>query len=130
MALSFVFDRKDIRVEPLAVTLLASDRNRWQEVHLDDLYAGSLAGLAATALDVEGELVGLESTYLCIGSLGEQAAYGREHTGVGGRIGAWGASHRRLVYLHELVYVVQPFQRSVRQDIVFGAVEPVADYRH
>ena len=129
-ALSFVFDRKDIGIEPLAVTLLASDRNRWQEVHLYDLHPGSLAGLAATALDVEGKLVGLESAYLCIGSLGEQAAYGREHTGVGGRVGARGASHRRLVYLHELVYVVQPFQRSVRQHIVFGAVEPVADYRH
>ena len=129
-ALALVLDRQHVRIEPLAVAFLAGDGHRREEIHLDDLHPRTLAGLAAAALDIERELIGLETADLGVRSLGEEIADVGEHAGVGRGVGARGTAHRRLVYLHELVDVLQALQFPVRQHLVFRAVEPVADDRH
>ena len=67
-----------------------------------------MAGLAAPALDVEGEAAGLVAAHLRLLGLGEQVADLVEHAGVGRRVGARCAPDRALVHLHELVQVLEP----------------------
>src|SRR5262249_21300442 len=62
-----------------------------------------LAGLAAAALDVEGEAPGPVAARLGLGQAGEPVADRREGAGVGRRGGARRAADRRLVDVDDLV---------------------------
>ena len=82
---------------------VAGDVDVGQEVHLDLDDAVALAGLAAAALDVEGEAAGLVAARLGLRQAGEPVADRREGAGIGGRVGARRAADRRLVDVDDLV---------------------------
>ena len=92
-----------LAVVALALADVAGDVDVGQEVHLDLDDAVALAGLAAAALDVEGEAAGLVAARLGLGQAGEPFADRREGAGVGGRVGARRAADRRLVDVDDLV---------------------------
>ena len=107
--LALVAHLERLAVVARALTHLARHVHVRQEVHLDLDGAVAVAGLAATALDVEGEAPGLVAAHLGLLGLGEQVADLVEHAGVRRRVGARGTPDRALVHLHELVQVLQPF---------------------
>src|SRR3712207_9399694 len=71
------------------------------------------AGLAAAALDVEGEAAGLVAADLRLRRAGEQLAHVVPDAGVGRRVGPRGATDRRPVDVHDLVELVQAGDRAV-----------------
>jgi hypothetical protein len=83
-------------------------------VHLDLDDAVALAGLAAAALDVEGEASGLVAARLRFGQACKPFADWREGTGIGRRIRARRAADRRLVDVDDLVDVLQPLDAVMR----------------
>ena len=96
-----------LAVVALAVADVAGDVDVGQEVHLDLDDAVALAGLAAPALDVEGEAAGLVAARLGLGQAGEPVADRREGAGVGGGVGARRAADRRLVDVDDLVEMLE-----------------------
>src|SRR5690606_35608262 len=96
-------DVERLAVVALAVADVAGDVDVGQEVHfyLDDAVA--LAGLAAAALDVEGEAAGLVAAGFRLRQAGEPVADRREGAGIGGGVGARRAADRRLVDVDDLV---------------------------
>ena len=96
-----------LAVVALALADLARDVDVGQEVHLDLDDAVALAGLAAAALDVEGEAARLVAARLRLGQAGEQLADRREDAGVGRRVRARRAADRRLVDVDDLVDVLE-----------------------
>ena len=103
---------------------VAGDVDVGQEVHLDLDDAVALAGLAAPALDVEGEAARLVAARLGLGQAREPVADRREGAGVGGRVGARRAADRRLVDVDDLVEVLQALDAVVRAGMLARAVEP------
>src|SRR5690606_6750831 len=83
--------------EALAVADVAGDEHGRQEVHLDRYLAVSLAGLAATAFDVEGESARLPAASTGLIGGGEHVADMSESAGIGGGVRARSTSDRRLV---------------------------------
>ena len=77
-----------------------------EELHLDLDRAVARAGLAAAALDVEGEAAWLVAPDLRLRGRGEQLPDVVEHAGVGRRVGARGTADRALVDVHDLVQVL------------------------
>ena len=110
-----VEDFQRLAVVAPAPALLALDVDVGQEVHLDLDEAVALAGLAAPALDVEGEAPGLVAARLGLRQPGVPFADRAEGAGVGGRVGARRAADGRLVDVHDLVEEFEPV------DIVVGA---------
>ncbi len=101
----------------------AGDGDIGQEVHFDLNIAFAGAGLAAAALDVEGEAPGRVATHPRFGDGGEELAHGREGAGVGGRVGARRAADGRLVDVDDLVDVVQSEDAVAVAGAVAGAVQ-------
>src|SRR6185312_8288867 len=101
---------------------VAGDVNVGQEVHLDLDDAVALAGLAAPALDVEGEAPGLVAARLALGQAREPFAYGRKRTRVGRRVRARRAPDRQLVDVDDLVDVFDDLDAVVRGGRKRGAV--------
>ena len=102
-----------LAVVALAVADVAGDVDVGQEVHLDLDDAVALAGLAAAALDVEGEAAGLVAARLGFRQAGEPVADRREGAGIGGRVGARRAADRRLVDVDDLVEEFEPLDAVV-----------------
>ena len=102
-----------LAVVALALADVALDLDVRQEVHLDLDDAVTLAGLAAPALDVEGEPPGLVAALVGLGQPGEPVADRRERAGVGGGVGARRAADRRLVDVDDLVEELQPLDAVV-----------------
>ena len=107
-----------LSVVTLAVTYLARHIHIRQEIHLNALVPIALASFAASATDVEGEASRLISTYLRFGQADKQIADIGKHTGISGRIGTRRSSQRRLVHIHHLVYIFQPFNTVIVQRIL------------
>ena len=103
-----------LAVVALALADVAGDVDVGQEVHLDLDDAVALAGLAAAALDVEGEAAGLVAARLRLGQAGEPFADRREGAGIGRRVGARRAADRRLVDVDDLVDVLEALDAVVR----------------
>src|SRR5256885_10852106 len=78
-----------------------------QEVHFHADHAVALAGLAASALDVEAETAGIVAAGAGLGHGGEQLAQRREQPGVGRRVGARRAPDRTLVDVDDAVDLLQ-----------------------
>ncbi len=116
-----------LAVVALALAGGAGDVDVGQEVHLDLDDAVALAGLAAAALDVEGEAAGLVAARLGLGQAGEPFADWRERAGVGRGVGARGAADRRLVDVDDLVDMLQPLDAVVRGGTFAGVVELARD---
>ena len=121
--LAFIAHLKGLAVVAFALTFLADHRHVGEEVHLDELDAGALAGLAATALHVERETSCLVVADLGFGQLAEELTDVVEHLGVGGGIAPWRAADRCLVDLDDLVDVFQSLDASVGQRLLHGTVE-------
>ena len=102
---------------------VAGDPDIGQEVHLDPLLAGPLAGLAPAAGLVEAEPPGRVAADLGLGELGEQLADQVEDPRVGrrGRVGS--APQRRLVDADHLVDLFQALDRLVGAGSQLGAVQ-------
>src|SRR5206468_2344897 len=98
-----------------------------QKMHLDLDHSVALAGLAASALDVEREAAGLVAARFGFRQAREPFADGREGAGIGGRIGARRASDRRLVDIDYLVEVLQPLDALVRGRSLARAIELARD---
>src|SRR5262245_29013412 len=104
-------DLERLAVVALALAHVAGDVDVGQKVHLDLDHAVALAGLAAAALDVEGEAAWLVAAHLGFGELGEPFADRREGAGIGGGVGARRAADRRLVDVDDLVEMLQALDR-------------------
>ena len=116
-----------LAIVALALADVAGDVDVGQEVHLDLDDAVALAGLAAAALDVEGEAAGLVAARLGLGQAGEPFADRGEGAGVGGRVGARRAADRRLVDVDDLVETFEALDALVRGRVLAGAVEAAGD---
>src|SRR6202012_4908314 len=125
LALEQDFER--LAVVALAFADVAGDVDVGQEVHLDLDDAVALAGLAAAALDVEGEAPGLVAARLRFGQAGEPFADRRERAGISRRVRARGAADRRLVDVDDLVDMLQPLDAVMRCGAFAGAVELARD---
>ena len=123
MVFALVLDLQGLAVVARALADLALDVDIGQEVHLDPQDAVPLAGLAAPALDVEGEAPRLVAAHLRLGQLGEQVADIGKDAGVGGRVGARRAADRRLVDVDDLVELLEPDDGVNRAGALPGAVE-------
>ena len=108
-----VQDLQRLAVVAPALALLALDVDVRQEVHLDLDQAVALAGLAAPALDVEGEAPRLVAAGLGLREPGVPLADRAEGAGVGGRVGARRAADGRLVDVHHLVEELEPVDAVV-----------------
>src|SRR5262249_42730594 len=73
----------------------------------------ALAGLAAAALDVEGEAAGLVAARLGFGQAGVPFADRGEGAGVGRGVGARGTADRRLVDVDDLVDMLEALDAVV-----------------
>ena len=116
--LAFKAHFQRLAVIAFAVAHLARHIHIRQEIHLNAFVAVALASLAASATDVEGEASRLISTYLRFGQADKQIADIGKHTGISGRIGTRRSSQRRLVHIHHLVYIFQPFNTVIVQRIL------------
>ena len=92
---------------------VAGDVDVGQEVHLDLDDAVALAGLAAAALDVEGEAARLVAARLGFRQAGEPVADRREGAGIGRGVRARRAADRRLVDVDDLVEEFQALDAVV-----------------
>jgi hypothetical protein len=117
-----------LAVVAAAVADTRRDVDVGQEVHLDADHAVALAGLAAAALDVEGEAAGLVAAR-GFGQHGEPVADGVKGAGVGRGVGARRAADRRLVDVDDLVDLLQPLDAVVRAGLFAGVVELAARAR-
>src|ERR1017187_2321415 len=130
-------DGEGFLIVTAAVTDVAEDVDVGQEVHLDAALALALAGLAASALDVEGEAAGLVSALARLGEHGEEVADCGEDAGVGGGVGARRASDGGLVDLDRLIDLVDADDAAMLAGFLArsvevageGAVEDVGDQR-
>ena len=116
--LAFKAHFQRLAVIAFAVAHLARHIHIWQEIHLNAFVAVALASLAASATDVKGEASRLVPAYLRFGQADKQIADIREHTRIGGRIGARRTSQGRLVHIYHLVYIFQPFNTVIVQRIL------------
>ena len=107
-----------------APTGLAAHVHVGQEVHADGAHSVALAGLAAPALDVEGEAARLVAARTRFRHQREEVADEGEGPGVGGRIGARRAADRALVDGHHLVDGFRAFQGLVTARLGGRPVEP------
>ena len=100
-------------VNRVAVAGVAGDPHIGQEVHLDPLLAGPLAGLATAPGLVEAEPPGGVAPDLGLGEFGEQLADQVVGAGIGDRGRGRRAAERGLVDADDLVDEFQPLDRVV-----------------
>src|SRR3954451_23898312 len=126
-ALALEQDLQRLAVVALALADVAGDVDVRQKVHLDLDDAVALAGLAAAALDVEGEAAGFVAARFRLGKAGKPFADRREGTGIGRGVGAWRATDRRLVDVDDLVDVLEALDAIVRCGAFAGIVQLAGD---
>ena len=120
---AFVGDLEGLAVVAATVADVAGDEDVGEEMHFDFERAVALAMFAASAFDVEAEASGVVAADTGGGDLREKFADGAEGTGVGGGIGARGASDGRLVDHDEAVDLSGTEDGVVRAGCFLGAVE-------
>src|SRR5205807_6194613 len=116
-------DVQGVAVVTGALAHLAGHVYVGQEVHLDLDGPVARPGLAAAALDVEGEAAGLIAADLGLGRLAEQPPDVVEDAGVGGRVGPRGPPDGRLVDADDLVQQVGAFYPLVPARHLLGLVD-------
>lgn len=94
---TLVCDLEDLGLEAGAFAVFANQFDIGEELHFDGDGAVALAGFAATAGDVEGEVAGLVAALLGLGGGRKQVANLVEGFDVCDRVGAWRAADGRLV---------------------------------
>ena len=98
-------------------------------MHLNGFVSVSGALFAPSAFGVKREPPCLPAANLALGQLSKQFAYVVEHVGVGGGVGPRSAPDRGLVHVDDLVHRFHPFERTVRERLLLGTVEPAAEDR-
>ena len=126
--LALVMHLECLAVVARALAYLARHVHVGQEVHLDLEGAITRTRFAAATFDVERESAGLVSANLGLGGGGEQRADLVEDAGVGGRIGARGATDRRLVDPHQFVDVFEAVDPGVPAGHLTRSVETVGQH--
>ena len=122
-ALAFEAHFERFAIVALAVAGFARHVDIRQKIHLDGLVAIALAGLAASAFDIEGETPRLVGADFCFRQIDKKAADVSKNAGVSGRIGARCASERTLVDRHYFVDMFQPFDAVVGHGFAQGAID-------
>ena len=110
---SFISYFKCFAVVAFPITDFAVDIYVGQEIHLDGAQSGTLAVLATAAADIETEAAGLVATYAGRRQLCENPAYVVKYTDIGGWIRSWCAANWALVYLDDLVYILNALDALV-----------------
>ena len=90
------------------------DLDRLEELHLEQSHAGAFAGLAAPALDVEGEAPLGVAAHLRLGQRREEVADLVPDLAVGRRVAARRAADRALVDLDDLVEMLEALELAIR----------------
>ena len=121
--LAFVDDLQSLAVVAPAQAGFTFDLYVGQEVHLDHAHAGTTAGLAAAAFDVEGKPPGFIPPDFGFGQIGEDLSDVGEDTGVGRWIRTRGAPDGRLVDLNYLIHMLQPLEFLVGHGAFEALVE-------
>src|SRR6266571_2422174 len=112
--MAFVAHRERFRIVAAAAANFAHHVNVGKKIHFDAAEAVSLAGFAAAAFYVETEAPGAVAALARFGKHGEEIADGRENTGVGGGIRAWGAADGGLIDFDDFVDLVGAENFAVR----------------
>ena len=128
--LAFVAHLEGLLVVAIATTRLTLDIDIGQEVHLDGLHTCTTTLLATTTLHIERETTGLKTSHLGIGSSLEEFTNIAKYIRICCRIRAWRTTNWRLVNHYKFVYMLQTFNRIVRQWLRIRAVEFVRNHRH
>ena len=118
-----ISDLQRLPVVAAPLALLAGDIDVGQEVHLDGLDPASLAGLAASALDVEREPPRPVTAGARLGQHREQLPDDREKSGVGGRVRPGRPADGRLVDLDDLVHQIGALDAPVGAGRRRGAIK-------
>ncbi len=121
--LALVADLQRLAVVALAVADVTGHEDVRQEVHFHLDQAVALAGLAAAALDVEGEAPRPVAAVARLRHAGEEFSDRRQQARVGSGVGTRRASDRRLVDADHLVEELQSFDRVVRRRLGAAAVK-------
>ena len=121
--LALVAHLQRFAVVALAAADLAGHVDVGEEVHLDLADAVAGTGLAAAALDVEAEAVGLVAAGAGVVGGGEHVADEVEHAGIGGGVGARRAADGRLVDGDDLVQLLHALDGIVVAGAQARAVE-------
>ena len=109
--LALVLDLEDVGLVAGAVAVFAGQLDVGEELHFDGDGAVALAGVAAAAGDVEGEVAGGEREALGVGLRGEELADQVEGLDVGDGIGARGAADGGLVDEDDVVEALDAGER-------------------
>ena len=119
------FERFAVVAMPLALVTRHVDIG--QELHFDADDAVALTGLAATALDVEGEAARLVAAGLGFGDGGEEVSDVGEESDVGGRVAARRAADGALIDVDDLVDVVDAGYGLVLAGTILGVVHQLGE---
>ncbi len=121
--LALVFDLQRLSGIPLSFADFAGDIHIRQKAHADLDDAIALAGLAAPALDVEGEAALGISAHFGVVCHGEKIPDMVEHAGIRRRVGSGRAADGGLIDVDDLIDMLQPQNLLVFARAVFGAVQ-------
>ena len=126
--LALIFDLQGIAVVSLALTYVTSHVNVGQKVHFNASHAVTLAGFAASALDVKGKSA--RPIPLCLGVLGlrEQIADIGKQPRIGRGVGARRSADGALVDANDLVQMLVTLQAIVHAGVRDGVIESVRQY--
>ena len=123
--LSLVTHLKRFTIIPLALAYLARNVYVGQEVHLYFDDAVSLACLAASALHIKGKASFVVTARFCVLRHRKNIAYQVKYTGICRRIGARRPADGRLVDIHYLIHIFEPFDHIMLARALLGMVKPL-----
>ena len=121
--LAFVEDLERFPAITVSTAIGASDPDVGEKVHFEFRRAVSLAGFAASSLDIETETAGLVTALFGFGQFGEEFANLVEDFDVGAGVGAGRSTDGRLVDRDELVEVFDSFDTLVSTRFVGSSMQ-------
>ena len=105
-----------LRLEALAITLIARHEHVGQKLHLDPHFAFTLARLASTARDVEREVTRRQPARPRVLGQREELTNRVERLQIGDRIRSRRSADRRLIDEGDIRDVLEPFKLAERAD--------------
>ena len=105
------------------MTYFTWDQDIRQEIHFNCLVTVTATSFATSSGHIEWKTSRFIAAYLRFGQIDKKISYIRKDSGIRCRIGTGCSSQRRLVYVHHLVYIFQPFYAVVCQRVLQGAIK-------